>query len=250
MTEDIMLAALFGGYFGLMGLEALRPGRDWGTSWKTRLAGMAWFAVSFGVSSAVPLLTDAWLAQHTLFDLTVLGTIGGAVVGTLVYQLVGYAWHRALHTNPVLWRIHQTHHSIEQYDVSTTFVFHPVGMALWTVVGSLALVGIVGLTGEAALLTVMIANSLVLFQHSNLRTPRWLGYLVARPESHALHHARHVHGLNYADLPVFDMLFGTFRNPADFPDEIGLGEGASARVGDLILGVDVQSDDAPVLRAS
>ena len=55
--------------------------------------------------------------------------------------------------------------------------------------------------------------SSAIFQHANVRTPRWLGYFVQRPESHSLHHERGVHRDNYSDLPVFDMLFGTFRNP-------------------------------------
>ncbi len=47
----------------------------------------------------------------------------------------------------------------------------------------------------------------------NIRTPQWLGYIVQRPESHSVHHGRGVHHYNYSDLPLFDILFGTFRNP-------------------------------------
>jgi hypothetical protein len=49
-----------------------------------------------------------------------------------------------------------------------------------------------------------------------------------------------VHGHNYADLSVVDMMFGTWRNPEGFPAEVGLGEGASRRIPELLLGVDVQ----------
>jgi sterol desaturase/sphingolipid hydroxylase (fatty acid hydroxylase superfamily) len=52
-----------------------------------------------------------------------------------------------------------------------------------------------------------------MFQHANLRTPRWLGYIIQRPESHGIHHERGLHAFNYADLPLWDMVFGTFRNP-------------------------------------
>src|SRR3546814_4070180 len=73
------------------------------------------------------------------------------------------------------------------------------------------------------------------FQHSNIRTPRWLGYLVQRPESHSVHHPRGVHAYNYSDLPLFDIVFGTFRNPRDFAPEQGFWPGASAR-GPQMLG--------------
>ena len=52
-----------------------------------------------------------------------------------------------------------------------------------------------------------------LLYHWNVSTPAWLGYLIQRPESHCVHHQHGLHRYNYADLPVWDMLFGTFRNP-------------------------------------
>jgi sterol desaturase/sphingolipid hydroxylase (fatty acid hydroxylase superfamily) len=42
------------------------------------------------------------------------GIAGGAVVGILVAQFVGYWWHRALHRVPLLWRFHQMRHSAER----------------------------------------------------------------------------------------------------------------------------------------
>src|SRR5688572_6224681 len=77
-------------------------------------------------------------------------------------------------------------------------------------------------------------------QHADIRTPRWLGYLVQRPESHAIHHARGVHAHNYADLPLWDIVFGTFRNPrAGSRPEQGFYDGASARLRDMLLFRDV-----------
>jgi hypothetical protein len=78
-----------------------------------------------------------------------------------------------------------------------------------------------------------------MFTHANIRTPRWLGYFISRPEMHAVHHERGSHSGNYCDLPVIDMIFGTYRNPEKFEGEAGFYDGASARVGDMILGRDV-----------
>jgi sterol desaturase/sphingolipid hydroxylase (fatty acid hydroxylase superfamily) len=51
------------------------------------------------------------------------------------------------------------------------------------------------------------------FYHWNVHTPGWLGPYFQRPESHRVHHKRGYHTNNYADLPVFDIMFGTYENP-------------------------------------
>lgn len=90
---------------------------------------------------------------------------------------------------------------------------------------------------------VLLATTfMAIFQHANIRTPRWLGYLVQRPESHTIHHGRGIHGFNYCDLPLFDMLFDTFRNPAGFETETGFYSGASSRVLDMLRFRDVSHE--------
>jgi sterol desaturase/sphingolipid hydroxylase (fatty acid hydroxylase superfamily) len=37
--------------------------------------------------------------------------------------------------------------------------------------------------------------------------------LIPLPESHCLHCEYGIHGRNYGDLPIWDMIFGTFHNP-------------------------------------
>jgi len=86
---------------------------------------------------------------------------------------------------------------------------------------------------------MLTTTFLSVFQHSNIRTPRWLGYIVQRPESHTHHHERGVHAGNHGDLPVFDMMFGTFRDPRDFAPQTGFYDGASARVADMLRFRDV-----------
>lgn len=59
----------------------------------------------------------------------------------------------------------------------------------------------------------------------------------------AIHHGRGLHRYNYADMPVFDMVFGTFRNPQGYEMEIGFYHGASARVIDMLTFRDVATPD-------
>jgi hypothetical protein len=84
---------------------------------------------------------------------------------------------------------------------------------------------------------------LATFQLTNIRTPQWLGYFVQRPESHSVHHARGIHQYNYSDLPLFDIIFGTFRNPKEFAAESGFHGVSSAQIGQMLLFRDVAADD-------
>jgi len=74
-----------------------------------------------------------------------------------------------------------------------------------------------------------------------VRTPRWIGYLIQRPESHCVHHRLGVHYYNYADLPIWDMLFGTFRNPPKYMGDCGFESGADRRLGAMLAFADVNA---------
>jgi sterol desaturase/sphingolipid hydroxylase (fatty acid hydroxylase superfamily) len=229
-------------FLSFLTYDTWRPARGYPRveGWVTK--GIASFLVYSAVSTTLPFLWDRWLGEHRLIDATALGTAGGAVVGFLAVQLFMYAWHRALHRNDLLWRwLHQMHHSAERIDVAGAFYFSPLDMAGWTLLGSLALVWAVGVTPEAAVLVNIAVTFMGVFTHANVRTPRWLGYLIARPEMHAVHHERGSHSGNYCDLPLIDMLFGTFHNPAEFEGVGGFYDGASARVADMLLGRDVST---------
>jgi sterol desaturase/sphingolipid hydroxylase (fatty acid hydroxylase superfamily) len=234
-------------YAVLMLWEAILPARKLPKirGWYTR--ALVSFVVYFFLSSYLPLALDGLLAEYQLFDLSGLGTIAGAAVGLLVYELLLYAWHRAMHESDTLWKLfHQMHHSAERIDTFGAFYFSPMDMIGFTLLGSLSLALVVGLSPGAVTLFLFITVFLGIFQHANVRTPRWLGYLVQRPESHNIHHGRGLHRYNYSDLPVFDMLFGTFRNPADYETEAGFWDGASARVADMLLFRDVSEKPAEV----
>jgi sterol desaturase/sphingolipid hydroxylase (fatty acid hydroxylase superfamily) len=71
-------------------------------------------------------------------------------------------------------------------------------------------------------------------------TPYWLGFFVQRPESHCVHHEEGLHHYNYADLPVWDWMFGTLRNPRSWDARCGFGE-AEYRLGEMLRGIDVST---------
>lgn len=237
---DLVDIGVFGGFAAFALLDFLRPARVFPKVRFWRLRGLAFFATYLVLSSLLPFVWDGWLGQHRLIDATGLGTFGGAAVGFVAYQLVAYGWHRLMHRSNLLFRwVHQMHHSAERIDIWSAMIFSPIGMAAWTFVGSFALVLVVGVTPEAALLVALSATLLAFLQHSNLKTPRWLGYFVVRPESHLLHHKRGVHAFNYSDLPVIDMIFGTYQNPHEVEGPAGYYDGASDRILAMTLGRDV-----------
>jgi sterol desaturase/sphingolipid hydroxylase (fatty acid hydroxylase superfamily) len=243
---DPVSMGVFAIFFALMLVEALAPARPLPAirGWKWR--GLAAFVVYFFLSSYLPLLWTESLAAYQLFDLTRLGTWGGAVVGVLVYEFGVYVWHRTMHSTTLLWRgFHQMHHSAERIDTFGAFWFSPLDMVGWTALSSLALTLVVGITAEATTVVLLATTLLSIFQHANIRTPRGLGYFVQRPEAHSYHHERGVHARNYSDLPLFDLLFGTFHNPRDFAPAAGFYDGASERVVDMLVARDVSQPQPP-----
>jgi sterol desaturase/sphingolipid hydroxylase (fatty acid hydroxylase superfamily) len=199
------------------------------------------FALAIGVATAWGTL----LGERHLIDGSGLGTWAGAAVGVLVYELLHYAYHRAAHRVDWLWRWgHQLHHSAESLDPFGAYYLSPLDVVMFTSLSSLVFFPLLGLTGEAGVVGAAFLTFNAVFQHANLKTPRWLGYVIQRPESHSLHHGRGVHAHNYADLPLIDMLFGTFCNPDEHRAQVGFYDGASARVGEMLLGFDVSQPEA------
>ena len=97
---------------------------------------------------------------------------------------------------------------------------------------------VVGLGPIAASQAVLLSGIAELFYHWNVQTPYWLGFVIQRPESHCVHHQAELHYYNFADLPLWDMLFGTFRNPKTWQARCGFAEKES-RLGEMLVGVDV-----------
>ncbi len=200
-----------------------------------RVMGLASFVLYYAIGTFAPFLWDEWLGAHQLFDLSGLHFALQVLIGFLVIEFGIYFWHRTMHSWDPLWRVtHQMHHAAERVDIWGAYYFHPVDMLGWALLGSLCLVGLVGLSPEATLVTVVLVTIPGIFQHTNIRTPHWLGYIVQRPEAHLIHHQRGVHAYNYGDIPLPDMLFGTFRNPREWDGENGFHAGSTWQLGELL----------------
>lgn len=203
------------------------------------------FVVMMLTSMFAPLLWLDFVAAHRLMNLEGLGIAAGTVVAFLTMQLVCYGWHRLMHNVPVLWRwFHQLHHSAERVDVYGAVYFHPLDNLGFTFIQTVVPFFVLGVRPESAILAGLVGLFYALFGHANVKTPRWLGYVIQRPESHSVHHGRGVHAFNYSDLPLWDLIFGTFRNPEHFEPEAGFYDGASSRIAEMLIGRDVATPRA------
>jgi sterol desaturase/sphingolipid hydroxylase (fatty acid hydroxylase superfamily) len=221
----------------LIALERIAPGhrqpRVCGWIARVVLLNLAQVAVVY----LGTLTWDRWLPGLRLWNGESLGTVPGIVVGYLAITFVYYWWHRARHESALLWRwLHQIHHSPARIEVVTSFYKHPLEILLNGLLSSLILHVLVGLGPGSATIVVTITGIAELIYHSNLRTPYWLGFLFQRPESHRRHHERGHHRDNYSDLPLWDILFGTFDNPRVSPPECGFGKDRERQLLRMLIG--------------
>jgi sterol desaturase/sphingolipid hydroxylase (fatty acid hydroxylase superfamily) len=206
--------------------------------WRVRALLVTLFA--FGLSFAVPMFWSRIVGEWTLLDLSALPLWAGAAIGLLTYELMHYWYHRLVHRSDFLFRwVHQMHHSVEDVEAFGAYYLSPLDVIGFGTIGSLVFFPLLGLSPAAGVLANLFVAFSAMFQHANIRTPRWLGYVIQRPESHGIHHERGVHRYNYCDLPLWDIVFGTFRNPETFDAECGYYDGASSRIGEMLIGKDV-----------
>jgi sterol desaturase/sphingolipid hydroxylase (fatty acid hydroxylase superfamily) len=234
----LLVPALFLG--GLV-LEALFPAqRDQPRVRGWRVVGLVGFSLLAFISTVPAILLAPYAEQVALVHLAPLGIVPSALIAYLVYTLISYGYHRACHTFPVMWRLfHQIHHSAPRLDLSGAAFFHPLDMLAYALLTSVVTL-LLGLSAEAAGLLGVIASFYGFFQHLNVHTPRWLGVIIQRPESHSLHHEVGVHARNYADFPMWDMVFGTYENPVTFQSNgYGFAGTAWKRWGAMLRFVDV-----------
>lgn len=150
-----------------------------------------------------------------------------ALVGFVLFDLIGYWAHRLGHEVPFLWRFHRVHHSTEHLDWVSGFRLHPFD-GLFVAPAFVFLVA-AGFSPRQTGILAVVQVLAGLFLHANVRwrlqpLQRW----IATPEFHHWHHADEpdAHHTNYAALlPVWDLLFATFLIPAGRrPQRYGISE--------------------------
>lgn len=184
---------------------------------------------------------DKWMMGASSNHLRMLNDFWGSLITYFVITFVFYWWHRWRHASAFLWRwFHQVHHSPQRLEIATAFYKHPFEFIADSLLTSFVSFILLGISPSAAVGAILLSGLAELIYHWNVSTPRWLGYFFQRPESHCIHHQAGLHAYNYSDLPLWDMLFGTFRNPKNLKGDCGIGEDEH-RIGALLAGKDLSS---------
>lgn len=224
-------------------IEVISPGRAWQKTPNWLLRATLLNIVQASCAFIGGRTWDVWLNGFHAFDLSRMNIIPSAIIGYVVITFIFYWWHRARHEIAFLWRwCHQIHHSPQRIEILTSFYKHPIEIIVNSVLCSFILYSLLGLTPAAIALAVVLTGVAELFYHWNIKTPYWLGFIFQRPESHCIHHKQGQHKNNYSDLPVWDMLFGTFHNPSSFENQCGFENNGELRVFEMLKGQDIKED--------
>lgn len=147
------------------------------------------------------------------------------VVIVVATDLANYLAHRALHRVPVLWSFHAVHHSSERLDWLATSRVHPVDLAVNIVAVTLPTYALGQVELAPWLVTFFFVYPFVTHANARIRM-RAAGAVLVTPAFHHWHHAAaaEAHDRNFGMfLSVWDRLFGTAVDSADFPVRYGIG---------------------------
>ncbi len=223
------LAIVFAWLAALFVAERLRPAapnpRGWFGDPGRLLSNVGLWAVTGAAVLLIVVPVTAWAAQHPLWQRPAWWSgWPGLALDVLLLDLWIYAWHRANHTVPLLWRFHQVHHRDRFLDVTSQLRFHAGEVLLGAafragVIVALALPLLSVVVFEVALQLVTMLH------HSNVRLPRRLeralSWLIVTPSIHWVHHRRIRADTdsNYASiLSLWDRLFGSHSPTPRTPD--------------------------------
>jgi sterol desaturase/sphingolipid hydroxylase (fatty acid hydroxylase superfamily) len=178
---------------------------------------LPWKPISFTFNSvgAVPVVGSGLEIVAMIF------------VPLFLHDLWFYWAHRLEHKVPVLWSFHRIHHSDERMGTAT-WSRDNFMQECWRSFFSVFTLGMIvdldlSEAGKAALYSNIFLFTWSMFYHSAIRVQLpWLDRILVTPQVHRIHHSvgpEH-YNTNFADaLPIFDILFGTYRRPAkdEFP---------------------------------
>ena len=161
---------------------------------------------------------DLYFKKYTvLFLEKETGPLISIILSYLFITFIFYWWHRIRHDINFLWIIfHQLHHSPSRIETITSFYKHPLEIAVNSVLTGFIVYMFFGLSPESGAWVTAVTGIGEFIYHMNIKTQPWMGYFFQRPEMHRIHHQRGKHYSNFSDIPLWDMIFGTFKNPETY----------------------------------
>lgn len=232
--QPLLLILICGALF--LVLERVAPGRiqRHSSGWYVRAIFLN--LVQLGVVLIGGVTWNVWLQGASAFSVAALHPLAQGFICWFVGTFFFYWWHRARHKSSLLWlSLHQIHHSASRIETLTAFYKHPVEITLNSILSTAIIFPLLGASMEAAPWYSFFAALGEFYYHANIRTPRWTGYFIQRPEHHSIHHQYGVHDFNYGDITWWDRLFGTFRDTDAFASQCGFASGREQRLAEMLL---------------
>ncbi len=225
--------------------ERVFPGRNLPRSsgWYVRSIGinLVQLGITLGIGAVwLPTLGETSLLSLSNWSNPVLEGFVAWFIGTFVF----YWWHRIRHEQGFWQLFHQIHHSASRIEILTSFYKHPVEILVNSALSSLIIYQLLGCSLIGAFWFNFFAATGEYFYHANIKTPRWLRYFVQTPELHSIHHQFDVHSFNYSDIPIWDRIFGTYKDAVVFTDRCGFPDGAEQRFVEMLVFKDIYDDAA------
>jgi lathosterol oxidase len=199
--------------------------------WQTDLA---YFAVNYLlvaiillVSLNVAPLFFGWAVSETFQEIIKSWPIAVQfIVVVFLADLAQYTVHRIYHYVPFLWKMHAVHHSAKALDwlASSRINFLEILITRSAIFLPLYLLGF---SHEALAGYIALFHFQAVFIHANFGMNfGFLNYILTTPQYHHWHHSDKevARDINYAiNLPIIDMIFGTFYLPKnEWPDTYGI----------------------------
>ena len=172
--------------------------------------------LAVAMTLGVVLISGEWFRQGILhatgLELSLAAWPFLAQTATLfvVYSLFDYLGHRLDHSR-AFWPLHRFHHAADDFVVLTAARVHPA--AFTALVGTTLPGVLIGAAPEAMADLTLAVMTIRLVIHSRIDSDfGWVGrWIVQSPRHHRLHHSLNRMPINLALTPVWDRLFGTWR---------------------------------------
>ena len=157
----------------------------------------------------------------------------GWIEGLLAFLILDFAiylQHVITHAVPLLWRLHQVHHTDLDVDLTTGIRFHPIEIVL-SALYKAAIVTVLGIDPWIVILFEAVLNASAVYTHGNVRVPERLDAMLrwafCTPDMHRVHHSVIPEETNSNFgffLSVWDRACGTMRQgPAKGQHGVELG---------------------------
>lgn len=238
MSEGAIRLGVFLSILILMsGLEALFPARDrvqkrsarWLTNFGLVVIDTVVIRLLFpviAVGAALWATSKGWGALNLIswpnwFEI---------ILGIILLDMLIYWQHVAFHRIPVLWRLHKVHHADRDLDASSGLRFHPVEIVLSMMIK----IGVVILLGAPVLAVIIfevLLNGCAIFNHANVRLPKWLEkplrQVLVTPALHRIHHSviEDETNTNFGFSVIWwDKIFGSYTDQPKGELTLGLNE--------------------------